>query len=269
VAFNLERHAFWLERALKERARFIGFPEFSLTGWVNERAQALALDARPLSVIEGWARKHRVFIATCLVEKRGRKLHNTAVLVGPRGRLGAMRKINLIRAESAHYAPGRAFPVFAVAGCQMGVATCADATRYEMIHILSLRGAEVIFAPHANSLGAYGNHAAGWLKWRRERWPLFARDACVYIVGCNNAGRFETRQPGEEPTKYCGGGAILDFKGEVVAKAPVGKTKKECMIVADLDLDALRAARRQSKPLAEFRAAIVYNRRSGWVHGRP
>ena len=268
VAFNLERHAFWLERALKQGARFIGFPEFSLTGWVNEREKALTLTSPPVREIENWARRHRVFIAACLVEKRGVRLHNTCLIAGPRGRVGVMRKINLVRAESAHYTPGREFPVFDVAGCRMGVTTCADATRYEMMSILSLRGAEVIFAPHANTLGVYGNHAAGWLKWRLERWPLFARDAGVYIVGCNNAGLFERKTPGEEPTKYCGGGAVFNFEGEVVVKAPVGKTKKECMIVADLDLDALREARKKSHMLAEFRPAIVYNRKSGWKHGR-
>ena len=30
--------------------------------------------------------------------------------------------------------------------------------------------AEVIFAPHANSLGKYGGNPAGWVRWRLERW---------------------------------------------------------------------------------------------------
>lgn len=268
VEANLCRHKVWLERALSEGADFVGFPEFSLTGWVYERSQALHLDSPAVKEIERWARKHRVFVATCLVEKRGPRLYNTAMIVGPKGRVGVRRKVNLVSSESQHYAPGRDFPVFKVASCRMGVTTCADATRYEMVNLLSLRGAEVIFAPHANTLGAYGNHAKGWLAWRLERWPLFARDSAVCIVGVNNAGLTEKPRRNEEPTKYCGGAAVFDFQGQVVAKASVGASKKECLVVADLDLQALRKAREASHLLSEFRPAIVYNRRSGWEHGR-
>ena len=267
VAFNLERHRMWLERALDTGARFVGYPEFSLTGWVNERAQALALRSAPLREVEGWARRRRVFIAVGLVEKRGRFLHNCCALFGPKGPLGCMRKVNLVPKESLHYASGRRIEVFPVAGCTMGVATCADASNQEMFAIPSFMGAEVVFAPHANSLKSYGNHANGWLKWRLENWPGFARHHGIYILGIDNAGLFETPQPGEVETKYCGGGAIFDFRGEVIAKAEVGDTKRECLVTGELDLAAVRAVRKQHQHLNNFRAAIVYNRRGVFRHG--
>jgi predicted amidohydrolase len=266
-SFNLARHRFWLDRALKARARFIGFPEFSLTGWVEDAAQACSLDSAPVREIGRWARRHGVFIATCLVEKKGGRLFNTAVVFGPRGRIGAMRKVNLIARESRVYDPGRAFPVFDVAGCKLGIATCADATRFEMFHLLSLRGAEVIFAPHANTLGKYGNNPQGWIRWRRERWPWFARDTRVCILGVNNAGLFERPSDGDEPTKYCGGAMIVDTEGKTVAQSTV-RTKRECMLVAEVDLVRVRALREHNFMAHEFRPAIVYNRKSGWVYGR-
>jgi predicted amidohydrolase len=265
---NLQRHKYWLERGLGAAPTFIGFPEFGLTGWVEDPKQALALGSTPVREVERWARKHGVFIGFCLVEKREGKLYNAAEIAGPEGRVGVMRKVNLIRRESVCYEAGRHFPVFDVAGCKMGVTTCADATRYEMLNLLSLRGAEVIFAPHANSLGVYGGHAAGWLRWRKERWPLFAKDCSVYILGCNNAGLHEKSGPEEERTKYCGGAAAFDFQGRLMAKAPSGRTCRECLITAELDLAALRAARKQNNLLTEFRPSIVYNRKSGWVLGR-
>ena len=261
ITFNLDRHRMWLERCLQAGARFIGFPEFSLTGWTFDPSQALPLESEPLAQIASWAKRHRVFIGTCFTEQSGPLLHNTSAIYGPAGRAGAMRKINLVRSEAEHYTPGRAFEVFDVAGCRMGIATCADATRYEMIHVLSLRGAEVIFAPHANTLGHYGNSPAGWLRWRMERWPLFARDCGVAIAGINNAGRFEKPLSGEQDVPYCGGGAVLDWEGRVVAKAPV-RSKKECMVIADLDLASLRKARRANPLHREFRADIVYDSRA-------
>lgn len=268
VDFNLARHRYWLDRALETGAKFIGFPEFGLTGWVEDPKQTLSLASRPVREVERWARKHRVYLGFCLVERRAGKLYNAAVIAGPKGRVGVMRKVNLVSRESRHYEPGREFPVFEVAGCKLGVTTCADGTRYEMVNLLSLRGAEVIFAPHANSLGVYGGNAAGWLKWRKERWPLFAKDCGVYLLGCNNAGLFEKRIPGEKRTKYCGGGAVFDFRGEVLANSPAGRTCRESLITAELDLAALREARKQNHMLSEFRPTIVYNRKRGWAHGR-
>jgi len=268
VAFNLERHAYWLERALETGARFVGFPEFSLTGWINDRRRALSLRSPAVREVERWARRRRVYLAVGFVEKCGARLHNCCLVAGPKGRVGFMRKINLVPKESRHYTSGREVPVLNVAGFRMSVATCADASCYEMFALPSLRGAEVIFAPHANTLGAYGNHAEGWLTWRLETWPKCAKDHAVYILGIDNAGLFERPVPGEIETKYCGGGAVFDQEGNVVAKAPVGKTKRECVVTATLDLAALRKARRANYRLKHFRAAIIYNRRTGWRHGR-
>ncbi len=242
VRANLERHEYWLTKAVETGAHFVGFPEFSMTGWVKDPAEALRLDSEPVRQVGRWAKRYGIYLATGLVERRGRRRHNTCVIFGPRGCVGAMRKVNPIAKELEHYTPGREFPVFNVAGCRMGVATCADASRYEMFHVLSLRGAEVIFAPHANSLGAYGNSATGWSRWRMERWPVFTRDACVAVLGVNCAGSFSPRRRGDEPTKYCGGGMVMDWTGRALARAPV-RTKRECVLPVELDLSALRKAR--------------------------
>ena len=128
VQANLDRHVHWLEKAAAAGARFVGFPEFSLTGWVEAPEQAIALSHSSLAALERWAKARRIYVATCIVERRGRVRHNTTVFFGPRGRVGVMRKINLVRSELRHYTPGREFTVLDVAGCRMAVATCADAT---------------------------------------------------------------------------------------------------------------------------------------------
>ena len=256
VEFNLERHRHWLPRALETDPAFIGFPEFSLTGWAEEPYQALRLDCPALREVEGWARKHRVWIGVGLVERHGKVRHNTVVIFGPRGRVGFMRKTNLGRRELLNYTPGREFPVFDVAGCRMAVNTCADASVYEMFHIFSLRGAEVIFAPHANSLHSYGNCPAGWFRWRMEEWPRWVARTRMYVLGVNCAGLFEGRTPADEPTKYCGGGMVMDWTGKPVVRAPV-RAKRECLFTAELDLAALREAR--AKQDDTFQKGIIYS----------
>ena len=262
--FNLERHRYWVERAMEKQPDFIGFPEFSLTGWVEDAGQALPLSSKYVKEVESLARRHRVTIATGLVEKRAGRLFNACVIEGPQERAGVMRKINLIARESRFYQSGREFPVFETAGCRLGVATCADASYFEMIHLLALRGAEIIFAPHANSLNRYGNNPAGWIRWRMEEWPAYARRACVAIAGMSCSGLFEKPVPAEEETKYCGGAMVMDWKGKPIVRAG-GSVKKERMLFAEIDLQALRKARKEHDQM--FRASIIYNRKEGWARG--
>ena len=268
VPANLERQLFWLERAREAGARFVGFPEASLTGWADDCTQPLALTSAPLRTLADYARRHRLFIGTCFIEKRAGRLYNSAAVFGPQGRLGVMRKVNLVDREAHLYAPGRAFPVFEVAGCRMGIATCADATRFEMHHLLALRGAEVIFAPHANILAHYGGTIDGWAKWRLERWPLFAKDTRSVILGVNCAGLFEGKRPGDERSPYCGGAMIVNEQGKIVTRLR-GAHQREGLIVAEIDVAAIRRERAKPDFMAnEFQASIIYNRREGWAFGK-
>ena len=71
VDANLERQLFWLERARAAGARFVGFPEGSLTGWGKACTRPIALGSAALRTIAAYAHRHRIFIGTCFVEKRG------------------------------------------------------------------------------------------------------------------------------------------------------------------------------------------------------
>lgn len=262
---NLSKYRKWFDKALKESPDFIGFPEFALTGWVYDRKQALTLNSPYLNEIDRLAQKHNVFTASGFVEKSGKQFYNTTLITGPKGRLGAVRKVNLTTGESRYYAPGREFPVFDVGGVRMGIAVCADATRFEVVHMLALKGAEVIFAPHASMLNNYGGTRNAFLEWRKERWRLFASDSCVYLAGINSAGVSAGRGKDKEKLPYCGGGLVVDYNGRVIA-ALGGGNKKEGMITVELDIEKLRKIRRKHTLSSEFRPEIVYNRKDGWKH---
>ena len=59
----------------------------------------------------------------------------------------------------------------------------------------------------------------------------------------------------------------MDWMGNVLAKSG-GKSKREALFVADIDLSALRKARKEHELLKNFRPSIVYNRSKDWVFGR-
>ncbi|MHC4874006.1 MAG: nitrilase-related carbon-nitrogen hydrolase [Planctomycetota bacterium] len=257
---NLARHEYWLGKVKRRKPDFVGFPEFSMTGWIYENG--LSLSSKYIKGLEQLAKKFKVFLGAGFVEKRQGKLFNSCLIAGPKGRVGIMRKVNLVPAEVKHYTNGREFPVFNLNGYMLAVATCADATRYEMIHMPALRGADIIFAPHANTLGRYGGNPKGWIKWRKERWPLYAKDASIYIAGVNNAGLFEGGK-GENEKKYCGGGMVIDCNGEILNSIDK-KSPSEDIIIQDLDLASARKKRSGCSLLQPFQAAAIYNRKSGW-----
>ena len=279
-AINLDRHCAWLERFARSadtRPDLVLFPEFSLTGWTYDPDAALDLDSPLVGRAVGLASEFGTVIGFGLVERRGGVRCNSFVVADPDGFAGVMRKINLTPAECRHFHPGRELPVIEVAagrlaGVRMGVAICADATRFEMIHLLSLRGAEVILAPHANSLASYGGNRDGWVRWRRERWPLFARDCAVAIAGVSCAGRPARQMPAvddagdERAQRFCGGAMIVDSDG-TAATVLEGAGNEEGAVTGTIDVSALRQERRTHRLLNSFQAEIVYNRPDGWRHG--
>ena len=279
-AINLDRHGAWLEALVKSAGTppdLVLFPEFSLTGWTYDPDAALDLDSPLVGRAVGLASEFATAIGFGLVERRGGVRCNSFVVAGADGVAGVMRKINLTPAELPHFSPGRELPVIEVApgrvaGVRMGVAICADATRFEMIHLLSLRGAELILAPHANSLASYGGNRDGWIRWRRERWPLFARDCAVAIAGVSCAGQAGPGLPSVDDAgdaraqRFCGGAMIVDSDG-TAGTVLEGAGNEEAAVSGTIDVAALRHARRTHRLLNSFQATIVYNRLDGWRHG--
>ena len=239
TAANLERHVFWTERAVAEGARFVGFPECSITGYEFSENAGISVESAEVRALVELARKHRIYLAAGLVEKREGRRFNTQVLIGPDRLLGVMRKINLTQGEKAFFTAGAEFPVFEVEGIKVSIAICADATQFETVHVMALRGAQMIFVPHATYLQSTPQ---SWFDWRKDRWSWFAKESCVYLVGCNNAGRFEQPNEGEVDLKFASGALIVDPEGQVVRRSqPV--TNRETMIVSDISVAGIEEKR--------------------------
>lgn len=85
-----------------------------------------------------------------IIERRGARLHNTAVLLDRRGEiLGRYDKVHLTLDERDNWGltPGSTYPVFDLDFGRVGVMICYDGCFPEPARILALGGAEVIFFP--------------------------------------------------------------------------------------------------------------------------
>jgi len=139
--------------------------------------------------------------------------------------------------ESAHEEPGDEVVVSTTAdGVEVGLSVCYDLRFPELYRELAARGARVIAIPSAFTLAT-----------TRDHWEVLVRARAIE----NQCFVIAPNQIGTHPGGFRSGGRslIVDPWGVVLASAP----DKQTVIVAELDIDALRAVRRKLPSLANRR----------------
>lgn len=95
------------------------------------------------------AQEHRLHIVLSLYERDAHLIYNTAVLLGPDGKLiGKYRKVSLPPGEAAKgIAPGKDYPVYDTSIGRIGMMVCYDGFFPEVARELTKNGAEIIAWP--------------------------------------------------------------------------------------------------------------------------
>lgn len=247
---NLARCGHLVGQAAERGARLVVLPEcFAFLGEREGEKMAVVegLDAahpgRILSATMGWATQHQVWIVGGGLPERipgdERRAYNTAVVVGPDGRLAATyRKIHLfdvdipggaVLRESDATAPGRDLVVVDVDGTRVGLTICYDLRFPELYRRLVYdQGAEVVVVP-----AAFTAHTG------RAHWHLLLRARAIenqaYVVAAAQWGQHNPKR------ETFGHSLIIDPWGAVVDELPSG----DGVVVATLDADTLRRVRQQ------------------------
>lgn len=210
-------------------------PDGPAVSWARSLARELGIDLVAGSLVE-------------LVEGESKR-RNTSFHVGPDGEVRSVyRKLHMFDvevdgvryAESAHEQPGEEVVLSELAGgVSLGLTICYDLRFPELYRQLVLRGAEVISVPSAFTLAT-----------TRDHWEILLRARAIenqcFVIAAN--------QVGEHPGGARSGGRsmIIDPWGLVLASAP----DAEGAIVAELDLENLRAIRGRFPTLEHVRADV-------------
>jgi N-carbamoylputrescine amidase len=153
-ARNMEEALTLVEAAAKSHVDVLVLPELGNSGYAFEsRAEAFELSE---SIPSGptcktylnAVRNSNTFVVAGICERDGRRLYNTAIVVGPDGFVGKYRKLHLWNEEKLFFEPGNlGLPVFRLPFGRLGVMICYDAWFPETARVLKLQGADIICDP--------------------------------------------------------------------------------------------------------------------------
>lgn len=157
---NIAKMAKYAQRAKKQRASIVIFPEMVLTGYtIRDLAYELAEEIPGPSTekIQRMAKKENLYIVYGMPERseRGKAiLYNTAIITGPEGYVGKYRKTHLpthsVFEEKRYFRQGYETPVFETSLGKLGLIICYDIFFPEIARALRLQGARFIICISAS-----------------------------------------------------------------------------------------------------------------------
>ena len=231
---NLKQITEQASKARRKNIDLLIFPELHLTGYsMRDEVSHLAepIPGPSTKKVEALAREHSVHVVFGMPEESEVKgvIHNTAVLVGPKGFIGKYRKIHLpthsVFEERRYYRPGREAAVFKTDLGTIGLNICYDLYFPELTRLQALKGAELVVCISA-SPGLRRRFFEGFCLSR-------AMENAIYLAYVNRVGV-------EEGLQFWGGSRVVAPNGSVLAQC---KYDVEDFQPCKVDLDEVSRAR--------------------------
>jgi N-carbamoylputrescine amidase len=189
------------------------------------------------------AAAREITIVASLFERRAEGLyHNTAVTLGPDGRIASVyRKMHIpddpLYYEKFYFTPGDlGFPSVAGRDARIATLVCWDQWFPEAARLVALAGAQIVFYPTA--IGWQHGEPAAVDAAQHDAWQTIQRAHAiangVFVAVVNRVGR-------EDAVKFWGQSFVADPFGRVLARA---SASEEEILVVECDLGVIEQTRR-------------------------
>jgi len=209
------------KEAEEQNCNVLCFPEAFLTGYSSKNAKELAItrENRVFKIIAGLSMEHDMDILIGYLEKeslsidnpdtkekdvqlsveKSERLYITHDIFTPDGQRYSYRKTHLGDREKEVFTEGSSLDVFPLScGITAAIQLCVENHYPDITRTYSLKGAHIVFAPHAVPRIA-GDREKIWSKFI----PARSYDNRVYMACCNQwGGCFVTDPAGEVITSY-------------------------------------------------------------------
>jgi len=214
-------------------ANLIIFPELALTGYVCKDLVYELAEPVPNGPshrrITKTTKRQNVHVIFGMIESSAKAagvLHNTAVLVGPKGFIGKYQKMHLpthsVFEEKRYFRPGYQTPVLETDIGRIGLIICYDIFFPEITRVMRLRGAQLIVCISASP------------SVRRGFFEILttarAMENTVFVIYTNLVGI-------EDGLQFWGGSRIIAPNGNIMAQA---KYDEEDMITAKINYSDMK-----------------------------
>ena len=251
---NISKHLEYIDKAVREKADIVLFPELSLTGYsLKDAVVDVAMKHDDPQLEPLYQASKNISICLGLVELTDDfEAKNTNLFLEDGKLVARHRKVYLptygVYEEKRYFTPGNRFRAFDSAHGRFGMLICEDMWHTSSMGILAMDGALIVFANSAGILkGAQAQDKPDniqiWENLNKTSAHLFTS----YLVFCNRVGS-------EDGLMFWGGSEIINPHGKVVVKAPYFE---EALVAADIDWLDLKNARIHATYLSDERLDIV------------
>jgi predicted amidohydrolase len=233
----------WARRAAEQSVDLLVLPELASSGYVfssddEAAATAESTSGAVVAALTEVTRASGMHVVVGINEAVGGRRHNSAVLIGPTGALATYRKLHLFNHEQSWFAPGGELPVVDLPFGRVGMVICYDIWFPEAARALALAGADVVAVP-TNWVSSFKRQvfdAQGYCQGDIVAMATAAQNGVVMVCA--------DRVGVERGVTFLGCSVIVGADGWPVA-GPAGMDE-EALLVADIDLDTVAAARRRT-----------------------
>ncbi|MDH4226728.1 MAG: acyltransferase [Deltaproteobacteria bacterium] len=232
VERNVEDAVKGLLALSKRGAELVVLPELFSTGYAfRDKRESLKYSER---VSDGYAVRRLaetakvtgMFIAAGFVERDGKRVYNSSVLVGPKGVIAVYRKTHLFWNEKKYFYPGdTGFKVHDIGKAKVGMMICFDWVFPEAARTLALMGADVILHP-SNLV----------LPFCPEAMITRCLENRVYAITANRVG--SEKRGAAKALTFIGQSEVVSPRGRVMKRA---SAKKAESALVEIDPRAARS----------------------------
>lgn len=214
---NLARMERFIQEAVAQAADIVLFPEDSVLGPLNGRADLADFDQRYVKYFQELAVRYQVdLVPGSIIEGEESGLYNTAYYIDRSGEIvGRYRKVHLWLPERSYLDPGQQAVVCQTRFGRVGLAICWDLAFPELFRALVIREAELVLCP---SYWCYEDAGRG-LQHNPDAEIIFVDALCtarafeqeIILAYANAAGEFDL--DGEHATLIGHSQITVPFKG--------------------------------------------------------
>jgi NAD+ synthase (glutamine-hydrolysing) len=242
VEKNLDIHGEIFQKARREKADLLVFPELSLTGYtLKDMVPEIALQpaSAPLfRELEKWSRELSLVVG--FAEEKEKGIYTNSAAYIEKGQITHIHRKAFLPTygmfeEGKFFARGKTFSPFITSWGKAGLMICYEFLFYGVGYLYFSAGADLFIAISA----APGRGMELESEFESSRmWELMAetlsRFSTAFVLYCNRVGV-------EDGKTFAGGSFVYGPKGNRLAKAP---DTEEHLLIVDIQLDDLREARK-------------------------